>query len=100
MRLWPVPTINEQQNACLVIFRHKHIQDIGTLAQRLAVPVRWTTAVVDGLAYRLSKVLAEADRSRTPQLQADAAASLMMARDEEREKAPFRIRPNISRYTR
>lgn len=100
MRLWPVPTANEQANACLVVFRQKHIQDVGTLAQRLAVPVRWTTAVVDNLAYRLCKILTEANKQLLPALKADAAESLSMVREEEREKAPFRIRPNIARYTR
>lgn len=100
MRLWPVPGINEEENACLMIWRHRHIQDVGELNQRLAVPVRWLTAVIDGLAFRLAKAIVEVNPSVLQFLEKEAMVSLNAVREEEREKAPFRIRPSISRYTR
>lgn len=100
MRLWPVPGTNEQNNAVMVIWRHKHIQDVGTLTQRIAVPVRWLTAVIDGLAYRLGKAIAEVNPALLPILKTDADASLNGARSEERERAPMRVVPRIARYTR
>lgn len=99
MRLWPTPTINEQQNACLVIWRHRQIMDQGDLNLRLNVPNRWLSAVVDGLAAKLAYVIQEVDPQIIPLLEAKAEKSLNLARSEEREHAPMRIQPNIYRYT-
>jgi hypothetical protein len=100
MRLWPTPTLNDQQNACLVIWRHRQIMDIGSMSGRLNIPNRWLTAVIDNLAYRLGKVIPEVNPAMLPMLKTDAMESLNKARENERENAPMRIQPQIYRYTR
>lgn len=100
MRLWPTPGLNEQNNACLVIWRHRQIMDLGDLAQRVDVPNRWLEAIVDGLAKRLAYVIQEVSPQLIPILEAKAERSLNNARMEERENAPMRIQPRIYCYTR
>lgn len=99
MRLWPTPGINEQQNACLVIWRHRQIMDVGDLFLRLNIPNRWLAAVTDGLAARLAYVVKEVEPTMIPILEARADKSLRIVRSEEREKGPMRIQPQIYRYT-
>ena len=99
MRLWPTPGINEQNNACLVIWRHRQIMDVQDLSQRINIPNRWLSAIVDGLASRLAYTIQEVNPAMIPILEAKADKSLNLARSEEREKAPMRILPQIGRYT-
>jgi len=99
MKLWPTPGPFEQSNACLVIWRHRQIMDIGDFAQRLNIPNRWLDAVTSGLAARLAYSINEVDPQMIPVLEAKAERALNLARMEERERAPMRIQPNIYRYT-
>jgi hypothetical protein len=100
MRLWPTPGVFDALNSCLVIWRQRQIMDIGDLNQRLDIPHRWITAVVDGLAARLAYAIQEVNPALIPALEAKAEKSLNLARMEERENAPMRIVPQIYRYTK
>jgi hypothetical protein len=100
MRLWPTPGSNEQNNACLVIWRKRQIMDIGALSGRLDIPNRWLEAVTDGLASRLAYVIQEVNPTIIPTLETKAAMSLKAVKEEERENAPMRIQPRIYAYTR
>lgn len=99
MRLWPTPGPYEQSNACLVIWRHRQIMDMGDLSIRLNVPNRWIDAVTSLLAARLAYAVVEVTPQMIPVLEAKAERALNLARMEERERAPMRIQPNIYRYT-
>lgn len=99
MHLWPVPNaaaITQQ----VVIRRHRHIMDVGTLAQEIEVPQRWLDATIAMLAAKLSREVVEVDAAIIPQLDADAAAALARAQNEERDNSPIRIAPNIGPYTK
>jgi hypothetical protein len=100
MNLWPTPGPNEQANALVKIWRHKQVMDVGNLYERLAVPNKWLSAVIDGLAWKLARTINEVDRNLVPELKTDYTEGLMHARSDEREKAPMRIIPQIYRYTR
>lgn len=100
MRLWPTPQVGDQDNACIIIWRKRQIMDVGALSDRINVPNRWLTAVIDMLAARLGGSIEEVPPQMIPILEARAASSLNKVREEERENAPFRIAPSIGCYTR
>lgn len=100
MRLWPTPQNNDALNACLIIWRKRQIADVGELSDRLNVPNRWLTAIIDLLAFRFAKTEPEVDPSLIPMLKAESQESFNLARGEERENAPMRIQPQIYVYTR
>jgi hypothetical protein len=49
--VWPVPIADTNQ---LVLFRHRQLQDIGTLTDTLELPARWLESITWQLAVRLS----------------------------------------------
>lgn len=97
MKLWPVPNNETQQ---LVVWRRRHIMDVGSMTQEIEVPQRWYEAVVAGLAAKLVLELIDADDSRSPMLDAKAATALYDAQQEERDTGPIMIAPAIGAYTR
>lgn len=98
MRLWPTPNLNAEQTQ-IVVWRHRHIMDVGTLTQEVEVPQRWYEAVVSGLACKLARELIEVDPARIPQLDADLDKAMRSAQAEERDLSPTRWAPNIRMYT-
>lgn len=100
MKVWPVPSAADAAVKCVHIYREKQLDDLTDFKQRVAVPQRWLSCIIDGLAYRMSKVVPEVDPKLGALLKADFLDSFNLARGAEREKAPMRIIPQISRYTR
>lgn len=100
MKLWPTPMLNDQQNACIIFWRKRQIGDVGELSDRLNVPNRWLTAIIDLLAFRFAKTEPEVDANLIPMLKAESQESFNLARSDERENAPMRIQPQIYVYTR
>lgn len=100
MRLWPTPQTNDQLNACIIIWRKRQIMDVGALSERLNVPNRWLTAIIDMLAARLGRSIIEVPPQMIPILDAQGDKSFNAVREEERENAPLRIQPGIYCYTR
>ena len=84
----------------IVLWRHRYIQDVGTMTQEIEVPQRWYEAVVMMLSHRMSMELPGVDPSRTQYLEGQAEKYLAMAEEEERDKSPIYFAPNISVYTR
>lgn len=99
LHLWPVPQSADESLACLVTFRHRHIADVGTLAERIECPPRWLPAIIDQLAEALGRY-PPVDPQLLPTLATYAAKSLALAKGEERENAPTKFVPQISGYTR
>lgn len=99
MRLWPLPDASAATQQ-IVVWRQRHIMDVGTLAQEIEIPQRWYEAAVAGLAARLASELIEIDAGAVPALEAKAAMALNTALQEERDNSPIMIAPNISMYTR
>lgn len=99
MRLWPTPS-DAAETQQVVVWRKRHIMDVGSLSQEIEVPQRWYEAVVAGLAAKLALELIEVDAAIVPMLDSKAAAALYNAQQEERDRSPIMIAPNIGAYTR
>ena len=99
MRLWPVPNAAAETQQ-IVLWRHRYIQDVGTMTQELDVPQRWFDAIVALLASKLAEETPEVDAGLMPILEAKAEKALAQAESEERDNSPIYWTPNLSPYTR
>jgi len=54
MHLWPVPNAAATTQQ-IVLWRHRYIQDVGTMVEELDVPQRWFDAIVAMLASKLAE---------------------------------------------
>jgi len=99
MRLWPVPNAAATTQQ-IVLWRHRYIQDVGTMVQQLDVPQRWFDAIVALLAAKLAEETPEVDVQLIPMLDAKAEKALAQAENEERDNSPIYWSPNFSAYTR
>lgn len=99
MRLWPVPNAAAETSQ-IVVWRHRHIMDVGSMTQELEVPQRWYDAVVAMLAARLAMEYVEVDANLIPMLDGKAKEALYYAQQEERDDSPINIMPNFGMYTR
>lgn len=99
LNLWPTP--NASVEVCqAVVWAHRHIMDVGTLAQELEIPQRWYEAVVSGLAAKLAMEVTEVDASLVPILDSKAAAAMANALNSNVDTGPFNLMPSIRGYTR
>jgi hypothetical protein len=99
MHLWPVPNAAAETQQ-IVLWRHRYIQDVGTMTQELDVPQRWFDAIVALLASKLAEETPEVDAQLMPILEAKAEKALAQAENEERDNSPIYWAPLISPYTR
>ena len=99
MHLWPVPNAAATTQQ-IVLWRHRYIQDVGTMVQELDVPQRWFDAIVALLASKLAEETPEVDANLMPILEAKAEKALAQAENEERDNSPIYWAPLISSYTR
>jgi hypothetical protein len=99
MRLWPVPNLAAETQQ-IVLWRHRYIQDVGSMTQNLDVPQRWFDAIVAMLASKLAEEMPEVDANLMPILEAKADKALAQAENEERDNSPIYWTPNLSVYTR
>jgi hypothetical protein len=74
--------------------------DVGALTDEIEMPQRWYLAVVNLLAHQMAMELPGVEPSRIQYLEAQAKESFMLAEQEERDKSPIQIAPNIAVYTR
>lgn len=96
LTLWPVPDSNYNH---LTIFRHRQVQDVGTLVQTLEIPARWFEGVIWQLSQRLIFEVPEADKSRAEMVIGMADKFLNEVENEETDGATIFLQPNISGYT-
>lgn len=97
MVLWPVPSNSFEQ---LVVWKTRQIQDVGALTNKLELPQRWIEASITALACRLMLELPKVDKERYGILKKEAEEATYRAQQEERDKSPIFISPNIGCYTR
>jgi len=95
--LWPTPSDPFIQ---MTIWYSRQIMDVGDLSGELEIPQRWYEAIVMMLSHRMSMELPEIAMDRIQYLEAQAEKYLMLAEQEERDKSPIYLAPNISVYTR
>lgn len=84
----------------LILYRHRHIQDVGTLNQLLEVPQRWYDAIIWDLVLILCDEIKEVSPDRKGQIQPEAEKAINWAWNEETDRSPIYLRVNISPYTR
>lgn len=89
--LWPLP---ENSTDTLVYYRWRRLQDTGAAANTLDVPHRWYEAVVAGLAAKLATKFAP---EREDGLVRTAEREFLLARTEDKERAPTRFKLRYGR---
>jgi len=99
MHVWPAPNV-AAEHAQLVIWRHRHIMDVGTLQQSIEVPQRWMEAIIANAAARLAAETPSVDANLIPMLEQKAAVALQKAWDGDNDGSPTYIQPWISPYTK
>ena len=95
--LWPVPSNAFIQ---MVVWYSRQIDDIGALSNQIEVPQRWFEAVQMMLSHRMAMSLPGVQMDRILYCEKMAAQYLAEAEEEERDKSPIYVAPNISVYTR
>jgi hypothetical protein len=97
MYLWPLPANSFDQ---IVVFRHRQIQDVGSLTNEVEIPQRWIDAIVANLALRMGYELPGIPLDKMNMLQQVADRATYEAEQEERDASPIFLYPAISVYTR
>ena len=113
LKIWPTPNQSAFYNGTPTALVRRYIQDPGLLTNGLEVPQRWLEAVQWRLAATLIYELPDQDQSsqssyfglmakqqRIQAIEAKATKAEALVWAEERTKAPLRIVPNITAYTR
>ena len=99
VNLWPAPNA-AAEHFQLIVWRHRHIMDVGTLQQDIDVPQRWMEAIVAGLAARVALETPNVDVGLLPVLESRASAAMSLALAGDNSGAPTFIQPTIGMYTR
>lgn len=97
INLWPVPNDPFIQ---MTIWYSRQIMDVGDLSGELEIPQRWYEAVVFMLSHRMALELPNVADNRLTYLERMAEKYFFEAEQEERDKSPIYLAPNISVYTR
>lgn len=95
--VWPVPT---DSTTLLTVWAQRHIQDVGSMTNELAIPQRWLNSVVMSLAHKTALELPEVPLPHVEYLEGQAEKHLRRAEDGETDGAPVRISPALRHYTR
>jgi len=95
--IWPTPSDPFVQ---MVVWYSAQIQDVGALSGQLAIPDRWLMAIQNMLAHQMAQILPGVDVGRVQYLEGQAEKYFNMAEQEERDKSPIYLAPNIGVYTR
>lgn len=95
--LWPVPSDPFVQ---ITVWYSKQIMDVGSLTNELYIPTRWYEATLMMLSHRMALELPGVDLPRIQYLEAQAEKYLNIVEQEERDRSPIYLAPNISVYTR
>ena len=99
LNLWPAPNAAAEHQQ-LIIWRHRHIMDVGTLAQEIEVPQRWMEAIVSMLAAKLALETPQVDMNIIPMLDQKAVVAYSLALSGDNSGASSFIQPSIGAYTR
>jgi hypothetical protein len=97
MNVWPVPQDAFQAFQLVVEYQ---AQDVGKLTNEIAVPDRWLPCMQKQLSAATAKLLPGIDEGRIARLTMEAKELTMTAEEEDRDKSPIYLAPNISYYTR
>jgi hypothetical protein len=84
----------------MVVWYSRQIDDVGALSGQLEIPQRWNQAIQYLLAHEMSLILPSVEPARITYLDGQAQKYFIMAENEERDKSPVYLYPNISVYTK
>lgn len=98
IELWPAPNYLASR-AQIVMWRQRHIMDVGTLRQNIEMPQQWMDAIIDQLAMKVGISTPDADMARLQLVRQDAPISLQKAWDGDGDGAPTQITFNARPYT-
>jgi hypothetical protein len=99
LKIWPAADHHSVFRQ-LIMYRHRQIQDVGTLYEDLELPQRWIDAVIWDLTKLLCVSIKEVDPTRLSQIQPTADQVIAQAWNEETDRSPTYFRVNISPYTK
>ena len=97
MEVWPVPNSIGPQ---MELWLNRYIQDVGDLSGSIEIPQYFYLAIQWGLSHQMACELPAVDPSRITYCEQQYEKHLVMAQNENRDKSPILIAPNISYYTR
>lgn len=97
LTVWPIPSGDYNH---LTVWRHRFIQDIGSLTQQIEAPQQWMEAIVWMLAARLAYELPGVDPARRTEVIQASERFLIDAEMSESDNAPVYWVPGIGVYTR
>lgn len=97
MEVWPVPNSITPQ---LELWLSRYVQDVGDLSGELEIPQYAYLAVQWGIAHQMACELPQVDPARITYCEGQWEKHWQMAQNENRDKSPIMISPNISAYTR
>jgi len=97
MEVWPVPNNIGPQ---LELWLNRYIQDVGDLSGEIEIPQYFYLAIQWGLAHQMACELPQVDPARIAYCEQQYEKHFMLAQNENRDKSPIMITPNISMYTR
>jgi hypothetical protein len=98
LHLYQTPNLAAEQTQ-LIVWRHRHIMDVGTLRDDIEIPQRWYEAIVSDLANKLAATTAEVDVNLMPILEQRAALALNRAWAGDSDGSSTFIQPWITPYT-
>lgn len=99
IRLWPAADAASTFRQ-LIMTRKRRIMDVGTLTQTLDIPQDAYNQIIDILAWRVALKTPEVKEEVMPRVEKQAMLSEKTLWDGQSDKAPTRLTPNISPYTR
>jgi hypothetical protein len=91
VHIWPVPS----EAGSLVYYGLRSIQDVGSYTNTMDIPPRFLPALTTGLAYYLSLKIPEATE-RAVILKTEYDRQFQLASEEDRERAPFKLVPDLT----
>jgi hypothetical protein len=91
LRLWPAPDA-PHAGATLVIWRKRHIMDVGSYTATLDIPQGWHDAVIADLAQRLAVETPEVDPNLAGALKMMKDEAFLLAQRHNTDSAPMRIK--------
>lgn len=99
MYFWPAPGPVAEW-AQLVVWRHRHIMDVGKLTQEIEIPQRWYEAIVARLAVRMAIETPAVSADLIPMLQSIAQDAQLSAWNGDNDGSPTFIQPAIAPYSK
>lgn len=97
LTVWPVPNDDTRH---LSLYRYRQLEDIGSLTEEVAIPLRWYEAICWQLAARLAFEIPGVDAGRLAAVMQMAEKFTIEVEGGETDSSPTFFAPNIGVYTR